>query len=171
MTGPKLVVMGVSGTGKSTVGVPLAEAMGARFIEGDDHHPPENKKAMAEGRPLDDAMRAPWLDSLAADIARPGPVVATCSALKRTYRDRLREGAGAALLFVHLHGARGLLARRMSGRSHFFPVELLDSQLATLEMPDPDELAVTIDVAAPPGAIVRDALAFARAHGVPARPS
>lgn len=167
MSGPAIVVMGVSGTGKSTVGQPLAEALGARFIEGDDHHPPANRKAMEEGIPLNDAMRAPWLDSIAADMAEgPGMVVATCSALKRTYRDRLREGVGRPVLFVLLDGARGLLAQRMSGRSHFFPASLLDSQIATLEPPDVDEMAVRIDVKNPPEVVMREALAFARAQGV-----
>ena len=170
MSGPAIVVMGVSGTGKSTVGKPLADALGARFIEGDDHHPPANRKAMAEGIPLNDAMRAPWLDALAADMAAgPGMVVATCSALKRSYRDRLRDGVGRPVLFVHLDGAPGLLAKRMTSRSHFFPASLLDSQIATLEPPDADELSVRLDVKDPPEVIVREAMAFAAAHGVSVR--
>ena len=170
MSGPVAIVMGVSGTGKTTVGEALAKRIGARFVEGDAHHPPENRKAMEEGRPLDDAMRAPWLDSIARDAATgAGPVVVACSSLKRAYRDRLREGIGGHVLFVHLRGARALLAERMSHRSHFFPVTLLDSQLDTLEPPGADELSVTLDVAAPPEALVADAAAFLGAHGVSVR--
>lgn len=145
--------MGVSGSGKTTVGAALADALGLRFVDGDALHPAANVAKMAAGIPLDDADRAPWLDAIGAVIAT-GPVVVACSALKRAYRDRLRAAA-PELQLVFLDGSRELLASRTAARpGHFMPASLLDSQLATLERPDPDEHPVTVDVVAPVAEIV-----------------
>jgi carbohydrate kinase (thermoresistant glucokinase family) len=148
-----VVVMGVSGSGKSTVGAALADALGVRFVDGDSLHPAANVAKMAAGIPLDDADRAPWLDAVAAVLAE-GSVVIACSALRRVYRDRLRAAA-PTLELVFLDGSRQLLASRMAARpGHFMPTALLDSQLATLEVPGDDEHPLTIDVAAPVAEIV-----------------
>lgn len=147
-----IVVMGVSGTGKSTVGRALAETLDLPFVEGDDLHPPANVAKMADGIPLTDADRAPWLDRIAAQLDKP--VVVTCSALKRGYRDRLRAAA-PDLVLVYLHGTPELLATRMAQRDgHFMPTSLLESQLATLEEPAADEDAIPVDVALRPDEIV-----------------
>ena len=135
---PAIMVMGVSGAGKSTVGRALAVALGAVFLDGDDYHPPENVAHMAAGHPLTDAMRWPWLDTLAAAVqrARTGsPVVFACSALKRSYRDHLRA-AIPGLQVVYLDAPRTLVADRLALRQgHFMPKALLDSQFAALEIP------------------------------------
>lgn len=148
---PSLVVMGVSGTGKSSVGRELARRFDLRFIEGDDHHPQSNIDKMAAGKPLTDDDRWPWLASLGGLIAAatPDAVVLTCSALKRAYRDLLRRSSeGRSVLFVGLYGSPDLLHARMAAREgHFMPASLLDSQLQTLEPLQPDEWAVHIDVA------------------------
>ena len=147
-----VVVMGVSGTGKSTIGAALADALGLPFVEGDDLHPETNRAKMAAGIPLTDADRAPWLDAVAAGLDRP--VVVACSALKRRYRDRLRKAA-PHLVLVYLHGTPELLAARMEGREgHFMPTALLRSQLDTLEAPDGDESPIGVDVALRPDEIV-----------------
>lgn len=147
-----LVVMGVSGTGKSTIGRGLAETLDLPFVEGDDLHPESNVAKMAAGIPLTDADRAPWLDLIAAELNRP--VVVTCSALKRAYRDRLRRVA-PDLVLVYLHGDPELLASRMAQRDgHFMPTALLESQLETLEEPAPDEDAIGVDVMLRPDEIV-----------------
>jgi gluconokinase len=147
-----IVVMGVSGTGKSTIGRALAETLDLPFIEGDDLHPPANVAKMADGIPLTDADRAPWLDRIAARLDQPA--VVTCSALKRSYRDRLRAAA-PDLVLVYLHGTPELLATRMAQRDgHFMPTSLLESQLATLEEPAADEDAIPVDVALRPDEIV-----------------
>jgi gluconokinase len=147
-----VVVMGVSGTGKTTISRGLAEALGLPFVEGDDLHPAANRAKMAAGIPLTDSDRGPWLDAVAAELGRP--VVVACSALKRTYRDRLRDAA-PDLALVFLHGTPELLAARMEGREgHFMPTSLLRSQLATLEAPDGDEDPIGVDVALRPDEIV-----------------
>ena len=152
MTSRPVVVMGVSGSGKSTIGRDLADRLRIPFLEGDDLHPEANVTKMAAGLPLTAADRAPWLDRIAAEIGRP--VVVACSALTRGYRDRLRAAA-PGLVLVYLHGKRDLLASRMARRiGHFMPVELLESQLATLEPPAPDEHAIEVDVAHRPDEIV-----------------
>jgi gluconokinase len=159
---PVVVVMGVSGCGKSTLGQALAEALGVPYVEGDALHPPRNVALMAAGTPLTDEDRAGWLDQIGERLAQAdrlgtGTVVA-CSALKRVYRDRLRA-ASPSLRLVHLHGDPALLAARMAQRTgHYMPPTLLPSQLQTLEQPDPDEAAVALDIAAPPEALVRQAL-------------
>ena len=149
---PVLVVMGVSGSGKSTVAGLLAEKLGWDSIEGDDLHPDENVAKMAAGIPLDDDDRAPWLDTVSSWIiehAMQGvPGVVTCSALKRRYRDVLREHD---VVFVYLQGASDLLGERMAARpGHFMPTSLLDSQLATLEPPAADERHVVVDATRTP---------------------
>ena len=150
---PPVVVMGVSGSGKSTVGAALARALAVPFVDADALHPEANRAKMAAGIPLDDADRAPWLDAVGAVLAA-GPVVVACSALKRTYRDRLRAAA-PELRLVFLDGSPALLASRMAARpGHFMPASLLDSQLAALERPAPDEHAITADIAAPVTEIV-----------------
>jgi len=148
-----VVVMGVSGCGKSTVGRSLADELGATFLDADDFHPPANVERMRSGIALTDAERAGWLDALAARLAQARtaqePVVLACSALKRSYRDALRRRA-PALTLVHLTGSPALLAERITARSgHYMPPTLLPSQLATLETPADDEGAITLDVAAP----------------------
>ncbi len=149
---PLIVVMGVSGSGKSTVGVLVAERVGVPFIDADDLHPAANVAKMSAGQPLDDGDRWPWLaavgDALAA--ASESGLVIACSALKRSYRDAIRDRAPSAV-FVHLHGERELLAQRLGLRvGHFMPGSLLDSQLATLEPPGDDE-GVTVSIDQDPG--------------------
>lgn len=149
MTSPNLIVMGVSGAGKTSLGQALAAALGADFTDADDLHPPENRARMAAGQPLTDADRWPWLDLVAQALAAPGARVVACSALKRVYRDRLRAGAGPVVL-VWPHGPAAVIAARMAARKgHFMPPALLESQLATLEPPDPDEAAIRVDLTLP----------------------
>jgi gluconokinase len=145
---PVLVLMGVSGSGKSTVARILANRLGWDFEEGDDLHPQANVAKMHAGRPLDDADRWPWLELVADWIrerttaGRPG--VITCSALKRRYRDVLR---GDSVIFVLLDGTHDQITQRLAARhGHFMPPILLDSQFATLERPDPDEHALVINI-------------------------
>jgi carbohydrate kinase (thermoresistant glucokinase family) len=161
---PLVVVMGVSGCGKSTVGRLLADQLHAEFVEGDELHPPDNVARMAAGVPLTDDDRRGWLLTIAARLSAARnahrPLVASCSALKRTYRDLLR-GASPDLAFVHVHGERALLEARMSARAdHFMPPSLLASQLQTLELPGPDERAQTFDAALPPTLIAAQAAAW-----------
>jgi len=158
VTAARVVVMGVSGSGKSTVGQTLAGELGVPFVEGDALHPPRNVALMAAGTPLTDDDRRDWLQSLADTLARAAAqgqgVVISCSALKRSYRERLRAGA-PDLRFVHLHGSPALLAERLHARAdHYMPPSLLQSQLDTLEPPAADEGAIEIDIALPPPAIV-----------------
>jgi gluconokinase len=152
------VVMGVSGSGKTEIGRRLAERLHLDFIEGDAFHPPQNIAKMSAGMPLGDEDRYEWLLRLQQQLrqaAQAGKaVVLTCSALKRRYRDLLREG-NPDLLFVHLHGDRDLLASRMHTRSgHFMPASMLDSQLATFEPLQADERFITLDVRETPEQIV-----------------
>lgn len=153
-----LVVMGVAGAGKSTVGQLLAEALGFDFAEGDDFHPPANVEKMRSGVPLDDADRWPWLDRLAGRIddwrAEGRDTVLTCSALKRAYRAHLIGGRGDVRL-VFLRGAPELIARRLAERrGHYMPAGLLASQFAALEPPGPAEAPIVAEVADAPAAIV-----------------
>jgi gluconokinase len=152
------VVMGVSGCGKSTVGAALAASLGLRFIEGDAFHPPQNVAKMSAGLPLDDHDRAGWLQALATEIrdARSQGIglVLSCSALKRRYRDLLRQ-ADPDLRFAHLQGPRELIAGRMAGRSgHYMPPALLDSQLRDLEPLQDDEAGIRLDISLAPVALV-----------------
>lgn len=147
----KFVVMGVSGCGKSSVGAAVAEKLGIRYIDGDDLHPPENITKMSRGEPLTDADRSPWLVRVGQRLAAiDGPVVIGCSALKRAYRDIIRDKAGEPICFLHLEGNRETLSKRMAIRSgHFMPVSLLESQLATLESPGLDETAIIANIDQP----------------------
>lgn len=158
-----LIVMGVSGSGKSTVAEGLAERLGWPFLEGDILHPPANVAKMAAGTPLTDDDRWPWLEAIAAWIAareaEGTSSISSCSSLKRAYRDLLRKGA-PGVRFVHVAGDHAVLAARLAARQgHFFPAQLLASQFATLEPPGPDEDAVTVDLDQPPEAQVEAALA------------
>lgn len=152
----RIVLMGVSGSGKSAVGALLAERLGACYFDADPLHPGENIAKMRRGEPLTDADRAPWLDAVGRTLADAPPIaIVGCSALKRAYRDRIRQRVGAPVVFVHLSGSRDLIAIRMRGRSgHFMPLSLLDSQFAALEPPAADEHAVTVDIDRPLAEIV-----------------
>lgn len=163
MSARALVLMGVTGAGKTTIGRLLAQRLSVRFLEGDTYHPPENVAKMRAGIPLTDADRWPWLEAIRAEIAaalaRGERLVVACSALKRAYRDVLR-GAGAGVVFIHLTGPEPLIATRLAHRRHeYMPASLLPSQFATLEDPsgEPDVIAVAID--ASPEAIVAEILA------------
>lgn len=159
-----VVVMGVAGTGKTTIGPLLAAALGVPYAEGDDFHPPANIAKMSAGTPLDDADRRPWLDAIglwAHGRAGLGGVVSS-SALKRSYRDRLRAAAPDAV-FLHLTGDRPLIEQRMSERTgHFMPTALLDSQFATLQPLGDDEAGVAVDVSGTPEEITERAVAALR---------
>lgn len=146
-TGPLLVVMGVSGSGKSTVGAALAHELGVPFGDADDFHPAANVAKMAAGVPLDDEDRAPWLETIGRWLAsHEGGGVVSCSALKRAYRDRLRDHA-PYVEFVHLHGSYDVIARRQASRpGHFMPASLLQSQFDTLEPLEADEAGLVLDV-------------------------
>ncbi len=155
--------MGVSGSGKTTVGQALAAQLGWPFLEGDAFHPSANREKMRAGVPLIDADRAPWLDAIAgalADLDAAGRhAVLACSALRRAYRERLRA-SGAALRFVLLTGSEQVIAERMARRTgHYMPASLLPSQLALLEPPDGAEQALVADVARPPERIAADIVA------------
>ena len=159
MTAPLIVVMGVSGSGKSTVGAALAQRLRVPFADADDFHPPANIAKMTAGTPLDDDDRWPWLDAIgqwAHGRAGLGGVVSS-SALKRVYRDRLRAEAPGAV-FLHLTGDRPLIEHRMADRKgHFMPTALLDSQFATLQPLGRDEAGVAVDVTGRPEEITERA--------------
>ncbi|MFD5426341.1 gluconokinase [Streptomyces sp. NPDC127084] len=164
---PVVVVMGVAGTGKTTIGALVAAHLGVPYAEGDDFHPPADIAKMSAGVPLDDTDRLPWLDAIgrwARSREGRGGVV-SCSALKRSYRDRLRASA-PGVVFLHLTGARALIERRMAERrGHFMSAALLDSQYATLEPLEADEAGVAVDVTGPPDAIGARAVAALRRYG------
>lgn len=155
-----VVVMGVSGSGKTTVGKLLAQEIGGSFIDGDDLHPEANVAKMAAGIPLGDADRAPWLEMIGEEFVRAGEksLVVACSALKKSYREILRR-ADPAVRFVLLEGSRELLAARLGARSsgHFMPPSLLQSQLETLEPLEPDEAGFALNIARAPEELARDA--------------
>ena len=153
-----ILVMGVSGSGKTTIGALLAGTLGWDFADGDDLHPPANVAKMRGGTPLDDTDRWPWLDAIGAwiDLHRVAgnPGVITCSALKRVYRDRLLVGRGDVRL-VYLHGSYDVVAGRQAARQgHFMPASLIQSQFATLEEPGADEHPLALPVDLPPVEIV-----------------
>ncbi|NGO70108.1 gluconokinase [Streptomyces boncukensis] len=158
-----MVVMGVSGSGKSTLGERLAKTLRLPFADADDFHPPENVRKMSAGAPLDDADRAPWLAAMADWLtarAREGEGgVLVCSALKRRYRDRLRQ-ASPRLFFIHLDGPEELIRERMAHREgHFMPASLLRSQFADLEPLQEDERGAAVPIEGPPHATEQAALA------------
>jgi gluconokinase len=158
-----IVVMGVSGSGKSTVAATLVDRLGWEFAEGDDFHPPANVEKMRAGHPLDDEDRWPWLRRLAAWIGEHEKagrnVVVTCSALKRSYRDLLRDGH-PSVWFAHVTADPELIGERLAHRTgHYMPASLLESQLATLEPLEDDEPGARISGAAPPAAVVDELLA------------
>ncbi len=167
----ELVVMGVSGCGKSTVGQLLAERLGARFIDGDDLHPAANIQKMASGIPLTDEDRWPWLQLVGEAVAgapnavdgfvlvQPTGTVVAASSLKRVYRDHIRQAAPQTF-FIHLTGSRELLWERMSSRgAHFMKPEMLESQLAILEALAEDEAGLTFDISLSPNEIVEAVVA------------
>jgi carbohydrate kinase (thermoresistant glucokinase family) len=168
-----VVVMGVSGSGKSAVGAMLAARLRWQFGEGDTLHPPENVEKMRRGIPLDDADRRPWLGLIVALIdgwrAAGTHGVVTCSALKRAYRETIAAGRGD-VRFVYLKGNRKLIASRLSQRlNHFMPLGLLDSQFAVLEEPGADERCITVEVGPAPEIIADQVLAALRLAPTPQR--
>jgi len=174
-----VIVMGVSGSGKSTVAALLAGAFGCQLQEGDDLHPRENVEKMRRGTPLTDADRLPWLRKVAEEIdgwrARGECGVLTCSALKRSYRDII-IGDRRDVVLVYLRGSHDLIHQRMAARhEHFMPVALLDSQFATLEEPTPDERPIIVDIGGKPAEIAHQIVYHLkdRQHetGEPASPS
>ena len=165
-----IIVMGVSGSGKSTIGALLAEALGWPFADADGFHPAANVAKMAAGQPLTDADRWPWLDAIAAHIGASRtagqPVVVACSALRRAYRERLRAGHGD-LIFLHLAGAPEVIATRQAARQgHFMPPSLMASQFATLEDTAEEADAVTVSVSASPHEVLVAAIDQLSVRGV-----
>lgn len=156
---PPLIVMGVSGSGKSTIGQALAESLGREFIDGDDLHPRANKEKMAAGNPLNDEDRAPWLeiiaDRIGSELVDGKPIVVACSALKKSYR-RILIAHAPRTVFVHLSGERSTIAERQAHRQHeYMPNSLLDSQFQTLEPLDDDEHGIAVDLNKTPDEMVR----------------
>lgn len=151
-----IVVMGVSGSGKSTVGAALAQRLRVPYGDADDFHPPANIAKMTAGEALDDDDRRPWLEAIGRWLEEHDDGVVTCSALKRDYRDVLRQHRDD-VVFVHLHGDRDVIARRQATRpGHFMPASLLDSQFRTLEPLEPDERGLVVDVGPPVDEVVAE---------------
>ena len=152
----RMVLMGVSGSGKTAVGTALAERLGIRYLDGDNFHPASNVAKMSRGQPLTDADRWPWLTQIGRQLAAAmSPTIIGCSALKRAYRSHIAHEAGAPVLFIYLAGSREVIEARMKARKgHFMPAALLTSQFATLEPPGPDENAITIDIDQPVEGVV-----------------
>lgn len=170
-----IVVMGVAGVGKTTVAEALADRLGRVVRDADDFHPQSNIDKMASGHALTDEDRWPWLRTIVAwldrERAENRPAVVTCSALRRAYRDVLRQAVGG-VVFVHLTGPHELIAERMVARKgHFMPESLLASQFATLEPLDPDEAGITVDVTPPADVVVAHALEGLGLAGAAAEPS
>jgi gluconokinase len=160
-----VIVMGVTSCGKTSVGERLAKELHCSFIEGDRLHPASNIAKMSAGTPLNDADRWPWLEfigkAMKVECDAGRGVVASCSALKKAYRQKLAEAAGRPITFIFLYGSRDLLASRMADRKgHFMPVSLLESQLATIEIPGPEENALHLDVILPVDELVRRSKAY-----------
>ncbi|HEY0120513.1 MAG TPA: gluconokinase [Rhizobium sp.] len=146
-----IIVMGVSGSGKSSIGEKAAARLGLHYVEGDALHPAANVEKMSKGIPLTDEDRWPWLDvigqEIAASLAKGEGIAVSCSALKRVYRERLRAAAGGHLYFIYLDGSKELLTKRMGERKgHFMPSSLLESQLRTLEVPTGEPGVVTVSI-------------------------
>ncbi|MEM9677690.1 MAG: gluconokinase [Pseudomonadota bacterium] len=142
----RIVVMGVCGCGKTTVGEALAERLGVPFRDGDDLHPKANVEKMSAGTPLTDEDRWPWLALVGRALA-DAPRIIGCSALKRSYRDAIAEAAGGPVAFLHLSGTRAVIESRMGARQgHFMPTSLIDSQFAALEPLSADEWSVTVNI-------------------------
>ncbi|RUQ02215.1 gluconokinase [Kocuria sp. HSID17582] len=164
---PLVVVMGVSGSGKTTIGTLVAHELGVQFIDGDSLHPLENVQKMAAGTPLDDDDRWPWLEIVGRTLHEHGErregLVVACSALKRAYRERIRSQAPSAL-FLHLDGTLEVLTRRIEGRSgHFMPAALLESQIETLEPLAQEEGGYVLNIDQPVADMVDDAVTRLRA--------
>jgi gluconokinase len=164
------VIMGVSGSGKTTIAQGVAARLGWHVLEGDKFHPPANVRKMSQGIPLEDADRLPWLEAIAAAIDRMRaqglPAAIACSALKRKYRDIL-IGKRPDVVLVYLKGSSELIGQRMAKRAgHFMPPTLLASQFATLEEPEPDEHPIIVDVGAPSEAIVADVVKAMQERGL-----
>ena len=158
----RLVLMGVAGCGKSSVGAALSARIGLPYRDGDDLHPVANVAKMSRGEPLTDDDRWPWL-ALVGQALAAGPLIIGCSALKRRYRQAITATAGHPVTYIHLSGSRTVIEARMQARKgHFMPTSLLDSQFAALEPPGADENAVTVDIDHPLAAIV-DAIVTAMA--------
>lgn len=160
-----VIIMGVSGSGKSTLGTVLATALGAPFLEGDSFHAAAAVAKMRSGQPLGDADRWPWLDRLGAaigvEVRATGVAVAACSALRRSYRDRLAAAIAAPTRFILLDAAPAELRHRLANRpGHYMPSSLLTSQLDTLERLAPDEAATTLDASVSPERLCCEALAW-----------
>jgi gluconokinase len=159
--GAPIVVMGVSGCGKSSIAAAIAAKFGWRFIEGDNLHPTSNIETMSKGIPLTDDDRLPWLAAIGTEIGdhQQGGIVVSCSALKRSYRDLLREAAQGNLVFVYLYGSRQVLEQRMSGRQgHFMPVSLLENQLEALQDPRGETGVITVVIDQPVADLIDDVL-------------
>ena len=154
----KIVVMGVTGCGKTTVGAALAEALGIEFIDSDDLHPESNKKKMSSGTPLTDSDREPWLQEVSKTLQSHESIVVACSALKKSYRSTILAGAPSTK-FVHLSGTKELIFARLSERSHhFMPIGLLDSQFQTLEPLDHTETGKVFEISKPVDEIVNEVI-------------
>lgn len=163
---PPMIVMGVQGSGKSTIGTALAKMLGVPFVDGDSLHSAENIRLMASGHALTDEERLPWLQAVGEQLAASGDsgVVVACSALKRSYRDLLRDHA-PAMVTVYAKGGIELIRARISGRHHdYMPTTLLQSQFDTLEGRDEDEPGITVDVADTPDQIVERVVEFLAAR-------
>jgi carbohydrate kinase (thermoresistant glucokinase family) len=156
----KIVVMGVTGCGKTTVGAALAEALGIEFIDSDDLHPESNKKKMSSGIPLTDSDREPWLQEVSKTLQKHESVVVACSALKKSYRSTILAGAPTTK-FVHLSGSQELIFARLSERSHhFMPIGLLDSQFEILEPLGHTETGKVFEISQPVDQIVNEVIAW-----------
>jgi gluconokinase len=152
----RAVIMGVAGCGKTTVGAGLADILAVPYLDGDDLHPATNVTKMRAGIPLTDEDRWPWLALVGKALFERAPVIIGCSALRRSYRDKISDAAGGAVTFIHLRGTRRVIEARMATRQgHFMPLSLVGSQFATLEPPSLDETAITIDIDQPLAAILK----------------
>ena len=157
LTPPNLmIVMGVSGSGKSTIAKALAKSLNHKYLDADDYHPSSNINKMSRGEALNDEDRWPWLKEFGQEMTKQNqPCVGACSSLKRSYRDCITTSAEQPVLFIYLDGSKELLSNRLSQReNHFMPTVLLESQLNTLEIPEKSEYAITVDITGTPDEIV-----------------